>query len=142
MSKINYQKVLIGGIIAGFVINAGESVLNIVLLGEQSEAAMERLGLAPQGSGAMAIYIFMGFALGLLLVWLYAAIRPRFGPGPRTALMAGVGGWALFSGLNSLNVLAMGAWPAGLIVIGVAWALVELCVAALVGARFYNEPES
>jgi hydroxyacylglutathione hydrolase len=27
--------------------------------------------------------------LGLLLAWLYAAIRPRFGPGPATALRAG-----------------------------------------------------
>ena len=31
--------------------------------------------------------------MGLLLVWLYAAIRPRFGPGPRTATYAALVVW-------------------------------------------------
>jgi hypothetical protein len=28
------------------------------------------------------LYIVMDFVVGILTVWLYAAIRPRYGPGP------------------------------------------------------------
>ncbi|HSE60477.1 MAG TPA: hypothetical protein VLA99_17380 [Nitrospiraceae bacterium] len=33
----------------------------------------------------------------LSALWLYAAIRPRFGAGPKTALYAGLGVWVLGS---------------------------------------------
>jgi len=38
----------------------------------------------------------------VLLVWLYAAIRPRFGPGPATAAKAGVAAWFVGSLLVTL----------------------------------------
>jgi hypothetical protein len=142
MSRINYARVLIGGLVAGLVVNVGETVLNRFVVAEQSQAAMERLGLAPQTGAAMALYLFMGFAMGILIVWLYAAIRPRFGPGPGAATMAGIAGWALFSGLGTLNFLAMGAWPATLLIISLVWGLFEFILAALLGSRFYSEAEA
>jgi hypothetical protein len=33
------------------------------------------------------------------IMWLYAAIRPRYGPGPKTAAVAGFALWFIGSGL-------------------------------------------
>src|SRR5437667_4515115 len=44
---------------------------------------------------AIGVFVIGGFVLGVLLVWLYAAIRPRFGPGPKTSLIAGLVLWFL-----------------------------------------------
>ena len=32
---------------------------------------------------------------GVLLMWLYAAIRPRYGPGPKTAAITGFAFWMI-----------------------------------------------
>ena len=39
--------------------------------------------------------IAMTSALGIAAVWLYAAIRPRYGAGPRTAVIAGLAVWVM-----------------------------------------------
>ena len=39
--------------------------------------------------------IVMTFVLGIASVWLYAAIRPRFGPGAATAVCAGLAVWVI-----------------------------------------------
>jgi hypothetical protein len=41
-----------------------------------------------------------GFLIGIFAIWLYAAIRPRHGPGPKTAVCAGA---------SAVDALA-GAW--------------------------------
>src|SRR5258705_363148 len=40
----------------------------------------------PFAPGWVVLMLVMGFAL----VWLYAAVRPRLGPGPRTAITVGI----------------------------------------------------
>lgn len=47
MSGINIGRVVLGGLLAGLVLNIGESILNVPILGAQMDAAMESLGLAP-----------------------------------------------------------------------------------------------
>jgi hypothetical protein len=46
-------------------------------------------------SAALVVWILWGFVYGILCVWLYAGIRPRFGPGPGTAAKAGFVAWLL-----------------------------------------------
>jgi len=88
--------VVIGGLLAGLIINISETILNIPVLGAQFEAAMKALNLSPPGNGPIIVFVIGGFVLGLLLVWLYAAIRPRFGDGPRTAIIAALAGAAVY----------------------------------------------
>ena len=75
-------------------------------------------------------------------MWLYAAIRPQFGPGPRTALLAGLVVWVLRPGLAIVNFLLMGLMPTGLLLTELVWKLGEICLATVAGARFYSEPDS
>lgn len=96
MGNINWGRVILGGLLAGVVINAVEFTLHAVILDPDWKAAMAALGQPTQEDPAdMMIYVGLGFLIGILAVCYYAAIRPRFGAGPKTAVCAGLGVWAL-----------------------------------------------
>jgi hypothetical protein len=78
------------------------------------------------------------FLAGIGIVWGYAAIRPRYGPGPRTAAIAGIGAWFFAGFLANLAMMNMGLFPRKLIIIGLVWGLVEYVVAAVAGASVYR----
>ena len=142
MKGINVAKVVLGGLLAGLVINVGESLFNGVLFAADLQAAMARLNLPPVGGNAIAVFIVMGFAIGIATVWLYAAIRPRFGAGVSTALCAGSAVWFLAYLFPSVGYAVMGFMPPRLIAIGLVWGLVELLLASVAGAWLYKEPAS
>ena len=142
MNGINIARVVLGGLLAGVIIDIGEVVLNAWLLAARMEAAMTRLNLPPVSGGAIAGFLIMGFALGIATVWLYAAIRPRFGPGVRAALCAGATVWFLAYVYPSIGFELMGLFPTRIIAIGMVWGLGELLVAAVAGAWLYQEPAS
>ena len=91
--NINLARVILGGIVAGLVINFSEFVLNQVVLLSDMTTALARMNLPPVGGSAIPVFIVLGFVGGIAAVWLYAAIRPRFGAGPKTALIAGLFFW-------------------------------------------------
>jgi hypothetical protein len=140
MRGINLARVVLGGLLAGLVINIGEFVFNGVLFAADLEAAMAQLNLPPVGPRAIAVFVISGFVLGMLMVWLYAAIRTRFGPGAGTALCAGSTVWFLAYLYPSIGYAALGIFPTRLLAIGVVWGLVELLLASVAGARVYQEP--
>lgn len=143
MGKINIGRVTAGGVLAGLVINASETLVNAVWLGKDWEAALQALGKASaMGPAMMAINIAWGFIMGVFVVWLYAAIRPRFGPGPRTAAIAAAAAWLPGYFLSLLPPAVMGMFPMRLMAIGIVLGLVELLVGAQLGARVYREPET
>ena len=139
MARINVKGVVIGGLLAGLIINISESILNIPVMGAQMEAAMKALNLPPVGMGPIVVFLIGGFVLGLILVWFYAAIRPRFGAGPRTAFIAAIVFWFLAYFWPSLGIGLMGVMPMKLLLVGVVWGLVEVVVAALAGGAIYKE---
>jgi len=74
----------------------------------------------------------------MLITWLYAAMRPRFGPGPKTAILAGFVVW--FCGfIFYMDWLYMGMMSTGLYAM-VSVAMFVICaITALVGAMLYKE---
>ncbi len=139
MSAINYPRVILGGLLAGLVLNLGEFLLNEFVIVEDVQGALQRLGLPQIGGGQIAVFVAMGFLLGIVMVWLYAAIRPRFGPGVKTAVCAGVVIWVLVYLLASVGYYAMGMFPLGMLVIANLWGLVEIPVSTVAGAWLYRE---
>jgi hypothetical protein len=139
MKGMSYGRIVLGGLLAGLIINLSEFVLNGVVLMDRMEAAMAGMGLE-YAAWAMPAYMVMAFLWGIGLVALYAAIRPRFGPGPRTALGAGLAFWVFVSLLPSIAFAAMG-FGDGLIAISLVWTVVEMPVAAVAGAWVYREAE-
>ena len=91
MGKIKWICVLIGGLVAGVVINVLQFAAWALFVRPGLSAALEALGRPLQETvGTTVLYIVLGFLVGILVIWLYAAIRPRYGAGPRTAAVAGV----------------------------------------------------
>ena len=140
MASINTRGVVVGGLVAGLIINVSEYILNEPVLGAEMQAQLAARNLPAVGGGAIAGFVVLGFVVGIVLVWLYAAIRPRFGAGPRTAAIAGVAVWFLDYFCGSVAFSALGVFSgARLLFLGLVWGLVEMIVAALVGARLYSE---
>jgi len=132
----------LGGLLAGLVINIVEFITNGVVLRETWGQAMQALGKPAQLSGgAIVIFNIWGFLVGIATVWLYAAIRPRYGAGLKTAIRAGLVTWAVAVFLPNLGNYPLGLFPTRLLVISSTVALVEIVGATLVGAWLYNEEE-
>src|SRR3972149_7054816 len=73
MGRINWFRVVLGGLVAGFIINIGEFLLNEPILGRKTAAAMETLGRPPMGNQAITLFVVLGFVLGIGAVYLYPA---------------------------------------------------------------------
>jgi hypothetical protein len=138
MGKINVVRVILGGLLAGLVMNVSEYILNIYVVAEESAALMERFGLPQVGAHQIGVFVTMTFVLGIVMVFVYAAMRPRFGAGTKTAIITGVTVWivAMFA---SVADTVLGILPVDLLVFTGIWALVEMVVAAVAGAWLYQE---
>jgi hypothetical protein len=88
--------------------------------------------------GAIATNVFATFVVGILLVWLYAAMRPRFGPGMKTAMYAALVVW-ICGFLFHLDMLILGMITAGTYAIASIVALVQVIASAGVGGMLYKE---
>jgi len=139
MAGINTAGVIKGGIVAGIIINISQSVLNVAVIGEQMEAALAARNLPPVGGSAIAVFIAMCFVLGLLMIWLYAAVRPRLGPGPQTAACVGLVVWTLIHLWGGVGGVLMGWYTWNIATIAILWGLAESALAAIAGAYFYKE---
>jgi hypothetical protein len=139
MSQINIGGVLKGGLVAGLIMNVSEFILNVPVAGGQMNQEYAARNLAPVAGGQVGQFIAMTFVMGILTVWLYAAIRPRFGPGPGTAIAAGLIVWTLSYLRMTLTFGVLGIHSMGIIVLAVVWSAIEMIVAASVGAYLYTE---
>jgi hypothetical protein len=137
MGKINWGRVVAGGILAGVVVNIGEMTLGF-LMRSQWEAAMKNM--KPPGGAVMAAHLAWSFVIGIAAIWLYAAIRPRYGPGAATALRAGFAVWLFVHATFSLAAGTMELLPQKIMLISAAWSLPETFLATLAGAWLYREP--
>ncbi len=139
---INTQKVVIGGIAAGVVMNIIDFISYSYILGARMKAESDAFkpGMADSmmTSSAMITNIVMDFVLGIALVWTYAAIRPRFGPGPKTAVYVAILFWVLagifLSGYMHMGMMSSGLWWSFAFV-----GLVNFLVSSWVGAKVYSE---
>ena len=141
MGKINWTRVLIGGLIAGVVGNVLWFAAWGPFVRPGLSAALLALGQPMQETvGATVLMVVLGFLMGILVIWLYAAIRPRYGAGPGTAALAGVAagllmgvfpdiGWGL-----TLRLIPARVWAADAVV-----SLVAMVIATLLGAWVYKE---
>jgi hypothetical protein len=139
MTGINIARVLIGGLVAGLVINVGEYVLNMYILKSEMESALTRMNLPPVGGQQIGVFVALAFALGIATVWLYAAIRPRFGPGASTALCAGAFVWFFAYVYPSVGMGVMGMFPMASLAMSLGWGLAEVLAGAAAGAYLYQE---
>lgn len=138
MSKINYGRVILGGLVAGLVLNIGEFLLNEVVFHKQMQEMFARLHLTPPAN-FIPIAVVITFLLGIVIVCLYAMIRPRYGAGPKTAVCAASVIWFCVYFYSGVLNAALFGLPKQLLLIGMVWGIVEYSLGAIAGAWLYKE---
>lgn len=141
VGKVNWNRVLLGGVAAGVVMLVTEMFFFGFIFNAQMTEALAALGKDFESGGMDQFAYFAGYALvmGITAVWLYAAIRPRYGAGTRTAVYAGLAVWALVFVSGGLGYAANDLFPMPLVAILVAVGLGETLLGAVVGAWLYRE---
>src|SRR5262245_6886907 len=132
-------RVVLGGLLAGLIINISEFILNGVVYANEMNAAMAALNKPPVAPSMIAWFVLLGFGLGVVTVWLYAAIRPRFGPGVKTAVCASLMIWGLAYLYPNLFMIITNILPSGLMTVATIWGAVEIVIAGIAGAWLYTE---
>jgi hypothetical protein len=138
VSRINWGRVFLGGLLAGVIINVFEIFWSGVVLGKQWQAAMHALG-HQLPSAAAWIFALEALGMGIAAVWLYAALRPRFGPGPKSAALTGLAYWVIGYALPAVGIGQTGLFPVRLIAVAQLGGLVEIVAATVAGAWLYKE---
>src|SRR5579871_237735 len=114
MSKINFGRVILGGIVAGIIIDIVEYVLNAIVLADRWNAIMAAHSLPQFTTNAIIAFNIIGLVTGIAAVWTYAAIRPRFGEGPGTAFIAALLIWVVGYLLSDMGPALAGIYPLSL----------------------------
>ena len=143
MAKMNVPRIVLGGVVAGIICFIGDGLIHGVLLKERWVQLGAALGRTSSPDARSIVeWALYDLAKGLMGVWIYAAIRPRFGAGPRTGAIAGLVTWALV-----LPIALLGFLPATSIGhrFAAIWSidgLVVMLIAIVVGASLYQEAEA
>jgi len=137
--KINFGRVLLGGLVAGLVLNIGEFVLNEIVLKKQMEVYVAAHNFATPPASFLPVAIGLTFVLGIVFVWSYALVRPRLGPGVKAAAIVGLIAWFGICFYVGIIYAMLFAIPTDVMAISIAWGLVEYILGAIAGAWLYKE---
>ena len=139
MGKINLARVFLGGLLAGLILNIFEYVLNGVVFAPQWDA-FEKLLERQMRPGAIPFFVVSSFVMGIGIVWLYAAARPRLGPGPKTAALTGIAFWFFAYAIPAANGVMASLYPGHLTLTVTLILLAATLLASVCGAWLYKEP--
>jgi hypothetical protein len=141
MSRINWGRVVVGGLVAAAIAFFSDGFLHEVLLGADWKTVYAKLGISEPAHHAGGIIYFVIFDLGRGLVPLviYAALRAQLGAGPKTAAVAGVIGWAAFSVTGPAQFIPLGFYSTALWIKVAGFQLLTSIVAAIAGAALYKD---
>lgn len=138
MAAVNWKRIGAGGLLAGVVLMVVRGLAEAVAATEY-RLAMERLGLGMPGEEALLMLGPASVVLGIVTVWLYAAIRPRYGGGPRTALILAAAVWYFACLAPNIGMITYQLITPRLFFIASAGDLVGVVAAALAGSWVYRE---
>lgn len=143
MGRVNWSRIVLGALIWLVVYSLLGAATAFLYLMREGREAFEQIGLRVvshmSDPGFFAFVTVLAFVSGIISIWLYAAIRPRYGPGPRTAIVAGSVIWALAQLLPLLYWSQLLGLSARLVVVNGATTLVVGVAATLAGAWAYKE---
>lgn len=142
MGGINVARWLASGFAAAVIIFLMEGIASVFYM-EEMEASLEALGIAMEMSASNWILaILVSLILGMVIMFFYVAARPRFGPGPKTAILSATVLWFGGTLLSLIGYQMIGLYPTGMLVGWGVVGLVEMNLAALVGGWIYREEEA
>ena len=143
MTKINFGRLIIGGLIASILLFLSDGYLHEQVFKQYWEYLYQGLGATPPTTPhSMALVYFFIFELGraFLAIFIYALMRPFHGAGPKTAIFAAIAAWLAFSVTGPAEFIPLGFYGRRLWVMVAAAQFVTSIVANLIAAWIYRDP--
>jgi hypothetical protein len=140
MGKINVGRLIVGGIVAGIAIDLLDYLVDGIWLAPRWADGMALLGRPGFSQVQIILFNVIGLLTGIVAIWVYVAIRPRFGPGIKTAVWAGLAVWlltTLFPNATFMHVAHL--FPNHLTLYTTLGGLVEVVFGTVAGASVYRE---
>jgi hypothetical protein len=143
MTRINWVRLFVGGLVAAVITFLSDGFLHEQLLSADWKAVYNNLG-APQPTEhdtSMIYFAVFELGRGLVSIFVYVMMRPHFNPGPKTAVLAALVAWIAFSVTGPAQFIPLGFFSNTLWCKVVAFQLVTSILAALAGASLYKDAE-
>jgi hypothetical protein len=138
MNGINLGRVILGGLAAGVLLNGCDMFINMVLIPDEGAKLIAHLNLEPEHANNPLPWVIVDFLYGITIAFAYAAMRPRFGAGPKTGVIAGLTLWFAISlvvfGFHAMGIFGPKLFITNLIAQGVSAAL-----AGMIAGWLYKE---
>ena len=142
MGKMNWSRVFLGGLAWWVVFDLLGVAAMFLYMGPEVTAAWKALGLEfsqLRTPGFAVFWLVLTYVGGVIAIWLYAAIRPRYGPGPKTAVGSGLAFWLIGSFAHKIFFGLAGVFSMRFVTMVVATNLVRIVAATVAGAWLYKE---
>lgn len=141
MNEIKVMRLFVSGVITLLIFIAVEFIVesvfgNVIFSGAYNEW-YGKLALPNWTTANHALNIFIAFVNSTMMMWLYAALRPMFGVGIRTALITSAFVFT-FIAFYIVNQANLGIYPMLIALIGLLHLIIELPLAVVAGAQFYE----
>lgn len=145
MTKINWGRLIVGGLIATVILFITDGLLHEHVFHTYWEYVYQGLGghESQMGHGIAVLYFFV-FELGrgFLAAFIYVLMRPFHGAGPMTAVYAAIVAWLAFSVAGPAQFIPLGFYSRRLWVMVAGAQIVTSIVANLAAVWLYKEPEA
>jgi hypothetical protein len=141
MSNVNWGRFILGALIVAAICFISDGYLHQSLVDGQWKAVVTALGVTmPEHAGfTMIWFVVFEAGRGFLTMYVYVLLRPRLGPGVKTATWAGVVAWVAYSLTGPAQFIPLGFYSESLWISVGLYQLVFSIIAAIVGAAPYQE---
>lgn len=141
MAKINWVRLIVGGLIAAIIMFFTDGFIHERLVKGDWLAVYAGLKAAtPQPHEAsMAYFALFELGRGFISMLFYATMRAHFGAGPKTAALAGIASWIAFSFAGPAQFIPLGFFSNALWLKVGAMHLVTSILATIAGAALYKD---
>ena len=136
MTKINFGRLFIGGLIATVILFITDGLLHEKIVRDYWMYLYQGLGARPPEEHSISLLYFFIFEIGrgFTAMLMYVLMRPFSGPGPKTAVFAAIAAWFAFSVTGPAQFIPLGFYGRRLWLMVAGYQLVTSIVANLIAA--------
>jgi hypothetical protein len=137
MREFNWARVFVCGLVIGGI----WTLLSVILLAFVADdflSAVRNARSSAPSRGLSILLLVLNLAAGVWAMWLYAVIRPWYGSGMKTAIIAGLAWWVSVS-MQSAKWVILLAIPLEFTLAPLVATLPSIILATMIGAWLYEK---
>ena len=136
---MNWKRIWTGTLLAWIAVAGIGYIIHHVILASAWSSLMQSGLIRTPPSFIVPIILLQDFAIGFILTWLYALVRPRLGPGPKTATLTAAIAWFLLYGPSTLRSWMWLSFPAEMVWLPFVGGFLQCWVASYLAGWQYME---